>query len=159
MSNVDWLGLAMELEAQAKRVESQTVERAMLAGAHGLRLMGAESTGDQPSAALPRYGIRWNGPQGPIAVPMPDGYWTPWHLATGMPSLGPLPPESECEECDGTLNDCPNCATLRARAAVKPSAVCATCGGTGEISGKWVHGEDAEAPCPDCNDGDVNENL
>jgi hypothetical protein len=38
---VDWLGLALELESQAKRVESQTVERAMLAAAHGLRLMGA----------------------------------------------------------------------------------------------------------------------
>jgi hypothetical protein len=30
---------------------------------------------------LPRYGIRWNGPTAPIAVPMADGYWTPWHLA------------------------------------------------------------------------------
>jgi hypothetical protein len=30
---------------------------------------------------LPRYGLRWNGPQQPIAVPMEDGYWTPWHLA------------------------------------------------------------------------------
>lgn len=37
---VDWLGLALDLEAQARRVESQTVERAMLAAAHGLRLMG-----------------------------------------------------------------------------------------------------------------------
>lgn len=30
---------------------------------------------------LPRYGLRWNGPQQPLAVPMVDGYWTPWHLA------------------------------------------------------------------------------
>ncbi len=29
----------------------------------------------------PRYGLRWNGPQEPLAVPMDDGYWTPWHLA------------------------------------------------------------------------------
>lgn len=28
-----------------------------------------------------RFGIRWNGPQSPLAVPMDDGYWTPWHLA------------------------------------------------------------------------------
>lgn len=34
---------------------------------------------------LPRYGIRWNGPTSPLAVPMSDGYWTPWHLATGAP--------------------------------------------------------------------------
>jgi hypothetical protein len=30
---------------------------------------------------LPRYGIEWVGPRKPIAVPMDDGYWTPWHLA------------------------------------------------------------------------------
>ncbi|MEN5033848.1 hypothetical protein [Pseudomonas sp. TWI929] len=30
---------------------------------------------------LPRFGLRWNGPQQPLAVPMEDGYWTPWHLA------------------------------------------------------------------------------
>jgi hypothetical protein len=40
-AGVDWLGLALDLEAQARRVQSQTAERAMLAAAHGLRLMGA----------------------------------------------------------------------------------------------------------------------
>lgn len=30
---------------------------------------------------LPRYGLRWNGPATPLAVPFEDGYWTPWHLA------------------------------------------------------------------------------
>lgn len=30
---------------------------------------------------LPRYGLRWNGPDIPLAVQMDDGYWTPWHLA------------------------------------------------------------------------------
>jgi hypothetical protein len=30
---------------------------------------------------LPRFGLRWNGPQQPLATPMEDGYWTPWHLA------------------------------------------------------------------------------
>ena len=31
---------------------------------------------------LPRYGLRWNGPSDPASVPMADGYWTPWHLAS-----------------------------------------------------------------------------
>jgi hypothetical protein len=31
---------------------------------------------------MPRYGLRWNGPTDPLAVPMGDGYWTPWHLAS-----------------------------------------------------------------------------
>ncbi len=30
---------------------------------------------------LPRYGIKWHGPQTPLTVPMEDGYWTPYHLA------------------------------------------------------------------------------
>jgi len=29
---------------------------------------------------IQRYGIRWNGPQSPLAVPMNDGYWVPFHL-------------------------------------------------------------------------------
>ena len=38
---VDCIGLALDLEKQSKRVESQTVERAMKAAAHGLRLIEA----------------------------------------------------------------------------------------------------------------------
>lgn len=33
---------------------------------------------------LPRYGLRWDGPQQPLATPMDDGYWTPWHLANEL---------------------------------------------------------------------------
>ena len=52
-------------------------------------------TGIQPEAAprppggsgLPRYGIRWNGPDQPLTVPMVDGYWTPWHLAADVAEL------------------------------------------------------------------------
>ena len=29
----------------------------------------------------PRYGLRWPSHGAPLAVPMPNGYWTPWHLA------------------------------------------------------------------------------
>lgn len=40
-----------------------------------------ELGGRDPGGDLPRYGLRWNGPQQPLAVPMNDGYWTPWHIA------------------------------------------------------------------------------
>lgn len=30
---------------------------------------------------LPRYGIKWNGTNKPLATEMTDGYWTPWHMA------------------------------------------------------------------------------
>lgn len=49
---------------------------------------------------LPRYGIRWNGPQQPLAVPMADGYWTPHHLAEGPHALvlGELAEERQRQE-------------------------------------------------------------
>ncbi len=43
VGTVDCIGLALDLEAQAKRVESQTVERAILAAANGLRIIEKES--------------------------------------------------------------------------------------------------------------------
>jgi len=30
---------------------------------------------------LVRYGVRWKSRTEPICEPMPDGYWTPWHIA------------------------------------------------------------------------------
>jgi hypothetical protein len=46
---------------------------------------------DQPRE-LPRYGVTWDGdPRRPIHSPRPDGYWTPWHVAMGHPSM----PEAE----------------------------------------------------------------
>lgn len=39
---VDCIGLALDLEARAKTVESQNTERAMKAAAHGLRLLAAK---------------------------------------------------------------------------------------------------------------------
>ena len=32
-------------------------------------------------ASISRYGIKWNGPESPVCVQMPDSYWTPWHVA------------------------------------------------------------------------------
>ncbi len=36
---------------------------------------------------LPRYGLRWDGPDQPVAVPMDDGYWTPFHLAAAAAAV------------------------------------------------------------------------
>ena len=46
---------------------------------------------------LVRYGVTWDGsPDKPLLTPMPDGYWTPWHLAAQPPQPIPLsdPPGS-----------------------------------------------------------------
>ena len=63
--------------------------RELAAGVTGLLAEIEELKGLRPAwpprppngEGLPRYGLRWNGPQQPLAVPMVDGYWTPWHLA------------------------------------------------------------------------------
>jgi len=49
---LDWLGRALELEAQAKKVESKSARRAMEAGAHSLRLMGKKQPDIGRDAAL-----------------------------------------------------------------------------------------------------------
>jgi hypothetical protein len=34
---------------------------------------------------LIRYGVTWDGSPGqPLLTPMPDGYWTPWHIALAL---------------------------------------------------------------------------
>ena len=53
---------------------------------------------------LVRYdGITWNGlPGDPLLTPMPDGYWTPWHVAARLPQPIPvserLPGEADCDK-------------------------------------------------------------
>jgi hypothetical protein len=44
-------------------------------------LAGWQAAQAQDGGELIRYGIEWAGPKDPIAVPMDDGYWTPWHIA------------------------------------------------------------------------------
>lgn len=57
---VDCIDLALDLEARAKTVESQTTERAMSAAAHGLRLLA--------SAQAPAVGERIAGPLAPHPI-------------------------------------------------------------------------------------------
>jgi len=48
---------------------------------------------------LPRYGLRWNGPSEPASVPMADGYWAPWHLASDAYRRGAEAMREACAEC------------------------------------------------------------
>lgn len=49
---VDCIGLALDLESTAKKVESQTAQRAMEAGAHGLRLLAQPAGAQVPEVVL-----------------------------------------------------------------------------------------------------------
>lgn len=54
----------------------------LVAEVERLKGLKAELPPFPPSGTgLPRFGLRWNGPTQPLAVPMGDGYWTPFHLA------------------------------------------------------------------------------
>ena len=76
-----------ELEDAAKCAQF-TLQR-LRAEVERLRAEVEKLRGIQPEVApmppygkgLPRYGLRWNGPGQPLAVPLEDGYWTPAHLA------------------------------------------------------------------------------
>jgi hypothetical protein len=70
-----------ELEAKLETVTRERDE----ARAESERLRGmTPELPPRPFAGtgMPRYGLRWNGPSDPLSVPMGDGYWTPWHLAS-----------------------------------------------------------------------------
>lgn len=71
---------------------------------------------------MPRYGLRWNGPTTPVAVPMDDGYWTPWHLAQGALAavvschhMGEERPAWSAWPARGTTTTPPSAASPRSR--------------------------------------------
>jgi hypothetical protein len=56
---------------------------------------------DQVEAvALGRWGVRWDGPHSMVAEEMPDGYWTPWHLAQA--AIAAMPAQVVT---DGTIHE------------------------------------------------------
>lgn len=57
---------------------------------------------------LKRYGLRWNSSTEPLAVPMLDGYWTPYHLAAEALAHE----RAHAERVVPTTVDCPNCGLL-----------------------------------------------
>ena len=65
-----------ELRNEARRADRADAQVAELRG-----LVPELPPFPPAGVGLPRYGLRWNGPTQPLSVPMPDGYWTPWHLA------------------------------------------------------------------------------
>ncbi len=78
---------AFYLKAAVERLEA---EQSRLLD-ENIRLKGLQlELPPRPPAGdgLPRFGLRWNGPQQPLAVPMEDGYWTPWHLANNLVAVG-----------------------------------------------------------------------
>jgi len=82
-TGADWMRPG-ETEANADFIAAANPAAVLALLAEIDRLEGARP--DAPprppeGEGLPRYGLRWNGPTSPITVPMPDGYWTPWHLA------------------------------------------------------------------------------
>ena len=43
-------------------------------------------------SSLVRYGVTWDGRKTtPLLTPMPDGYWTPWHIAVECTHPAPVP--------------------------------------------------------------------
>lgn len=58
---------------------------------------------------LTRWGIQWNGPEQAIALPIDDGYWTPWHVADELLrqalAIAPAPPAEGTNHGGGS--ECP----------------------------------------------------
>lgn len=88
---------------------------------------------------LPRFGIRWNGPKTPLAVPMDDGYWTPFHVAERL--------ISEVLSLYSLAED-----GKRYQSLINSGLICETCGGAGFVGS----GPDNYFDCPDCGNNDMN---
>ncbi len=60
--------------------------------------------GEEPHREkLPRYGLRWNGPTEPLATPMLDGYWTPYHMAAAIKA------KWQAEALENAIRELPYC--------------------------------------------------
>lgn len=66
-------------------------------------------------AELPRYGLTWNGPRTPVSVEMPDGHWTPWHLAAAALRASRAQAQVIRMQCADSLTWEADCAALRAQ--------------------------------------------
>jgi hypothetical protein len=75
--------LAKQRQAETLDVETLTRERdEARAEVERLKGLTPELLPYPPiGSGMPRYGLRWSGPEAPLSVPMDDGYWTPWHMA------------------------------------------------------------------------------
>jgi len=70
---------------------------------------------------LPRYGVKWNGPTEPIATEMPDGYWTPWHLANE--TISELLTEVEVQAYWGTKWEAEHKEVMRLRKILEDNGI------------------------------------
>lgn len=89
---VDCIGLALDLEARAKTVGSQTTERAMKAAAHGLRLLAASrapAVGAEPLSGTPPRADYVKAARGIEGSGVPYGDWPelPLKLPPALPGL------------------------------------------------------------------------
>ncbi len=80
-------GLMVEGYLAAKRQDAETIAqlRARVVELEGItpEIGPRPHHSNGPEYQIPdiqRYGVRWNGPALPLAVPMADGYWVPFHL-------------------------------------------------------------------------------
>lgn len=81
----DW---ATEEDAAFVAKASPKTVQALIAEIDRLKGIRPDAAPRPPAGSgLPRYGIRWNGPDQPLSVPMDNGYWTPWHLAANVAEL------------------------------------------------------------------------
>ena len=66
--------------------EGGTADEVTLRGLHAVLAKFGMQPQHRPE--LVRYGVTWDGsPDKPLLTPMPDGYWTPWHVAAGLSSV------------------------------------------------------------------------
>ena len=97
----EWSALPLA-EREASSLADHVATAAYRAGARAA--LAAEPGEGASLSSLVRYGVTWDGRKTtPLLTPMPDGYWTPWHIAVECTHPAPvlvaerLPGEGDCD--------------------------------------------------------------
>ncbi|WP_143277396.1 hypothetical protein [Bordetella genomosp. 9] len=101
MTNIDYIGLALELEGHANspRIDSQTIQRAMLAAAHALRLTHESILSAASEAEPVAYRYRHSESEKWHYGPTPQSWWECQALYAAPTIRNPLMVASEVDTC------------------------------------------------------------
>lgn len=103
----EWSALPLA-EREASSLADHVATAAYRAGARAA--LAAEPGEGASLSSLVRYGVTWDGRKTtPLLTPMPDGYWTPWHIAVECTHPAPVPVAERPWDRNGWCTDNGHC--------------------------------------------------
>jgi hypothetical protein len=109
MTHPDFRALCAELLAECRSLRSANPANLDLWD-RARAALAAEPGEGASLSSLVRYGVTWDGRKTtPLLTPMPDGYWTPWHIAVECTHPAPVPVAERPWDRNGWCTDNGHC--------------------------------------------------